>query len=123
MNQGRTESLWHLNDHDTVIFFQLLKFNSFATIVVVVQLLSHTQLFVTHRLQHNSLPCPVPSPRVCLNSCSLTQRCHPTSHSLLPPSPPALNLSQHQGLMSWLLAPGGQSIETILATTLYLQLY
>ena len=33
------------------------------------------------------------------------------SHPLLPPSPPALNLSQDQGLyMSRLLATGGQSI-------------
>ena len=33
------------------------------------------------------------------------------SHPLLPPSPPALNLSQHQSfLMSWLFASGGQSI-------------
>ena len=34
------------------------------------------------------------------------------SHPLLPPSPLALSLSQHQGLfpMSWLFASGGQSI-------------
>ena len=34
------------------------------------------------------------------------------SHPLSPPSPPTLNLSQHQGLfqMSWLFASGGQSI-------------
>ena len=31
------------------------------------------------------------------------------SHSMLPPSPPALNLSQHQGLFQWLTL-GGQSI-------------
>ena len=47
MNQGRTESLWHLNDCNTITFFQLLKSNSFATIVAVVQLLSHVQLFAT----------------------------------------------------------------------------
>ena len=35
------------------------------------------------------------------------------SHPLSPPSPPALNLSQHQGffLMSWLFTSGGQSIK------------
>ena len=33
------------------------------------------------------------------------------SHPLLPPSPPALSLSQHQSFsMSWLFASGGQSI-------------
>ena len=36
------------------------------------------------------------------------------SHPLLPPSPPALNLSHHQDLFqfSWLFASGGQSIGT-----------
>ena len=38
------------------------------------------------------------SPRVCSKSCPLSQRCHPTSHPLSSPSPPVLNLSQHQGL-------------------------
>ena len=34
-----------------------------------------------------------------------------TSHFLSFPSPPAFNLSQHQGFpMSWLFIPGGQSI-------------
>ena len=34
-----------------------------------------------------------------------------TSHSLLPPSPSALDLSQHQSFpMSWLFSSGGQSI-------------
>ena len=29
-------------------------------------------------LQHSRLPCPSLSPRVCSNSCPLSQRCHPT---------------------------------------------
>ena len=33
------------------------------------------------------------------------------SHPLLSPSPPAFNLSQHQGLLSQLFTSGGQSIE------------
>ena len=45
-----------------------------------------------HGLQHTRLPCPSPSPG-CSNSCP--------SHPLSPPSPPALNLSQHQGLFQW----------------------
>ena len=32
------------------------------------------------------------------NPCSLSQGCHPTTHPLPSPSPPALNLSQHWGL-------------------------
>ena len=30
------------------------------------------------RLQHAKLPCPSPSPRICSNSCLLSQWCHPT---------------------------------------------
>ena len=55
-----------------------------------------------HGLQHARLPCPSLSPRVCLNSCLLSQWCHPTiSSPLLPPAPPTLNLSQHQSLFRW----------------------
>ena len=31
-----------------------------------------------HGLQHPRLPCPPPSPGICSNSCSLSQRWHPT---------------------------------------------
>ena len=34
-----------------------------------------------HRLQHARLPCPSPAPRVCSNSCPLSQWCHPTISS------------------------------------------
>ena len=40
---------------------------------VIVQSLSLTQLFMTHRLQHARLPCPSLSPEVCSNSCLLSQ--------------------------------------------------
>ena len=36
---------------------------------------------------------------VCSNSCPWSQWCHPTVSSSVTPSPPALNLYQHQGLM------------------------
>ena len=53
-----------------------------------------------HGPQHTRLPCPSPSPGVCSDSYPLSQWCHPTisSHLLSSPSPPAFNLSQHQGL-------------------------
>ena len=47
-----------------------------------------------HGLQHTRLPRPSPTPEACSNSCPLSRWCHP----LLSPSPPAFNLSQHQGL-------------------------
>ena len=51
-------------------------------------------------LQHARLPCPSPAPGACSNSCPLSQWCHRTISSLYP-SPPAFNLSQHQGLFQW----------------------
>ena len=51
-------------------------------------------------LQQARLPCPS-SPRACSNSCPLSQWCHPTISSSVAPSPPALNLSLHQGLSQW----------------------
>ena len=51
-----------------------------------------------HRPQHARLPCPSPFPRACSNSCPLSWWCHPT---ILSSSPPAFNLSQHQGLFQW----------------------
>ena len=55
-----------------------------------------------HGLQHARPPCPLPACRACSNSCPLSQWCHPTiSSSVMSPSPPAFNLSQHQGLFKW----------------------
>ena len=45
-------------------------------------------------LWHARFSCPSLSPRVCSYLCLLTKQ---PSHPLLPLSPPALNLSQHQG--------------------------
>ena len=65
-----------------------------------------------HGLQHTSLPCPSPSPRVCLDSCPLSQWCHPTiSSSVIPFSSrlqsfPVSESSQ----MSLFFESGGQSI-------------
>ena len=52
-----------------------------------------------HGLQHTSLLCPPLSPRACSNSW-VNDAIQP-SHPLSPPSPPALNFSQHQGLFQW----------------------
>ena len=63
-----------------------------------------------HGLQHARLACPSPTPRAFSNS-RLSNSCHPTisssvvqpCHLLLSPSPPAFNLSHHQGLFQWVL--------------------
>ena len=55
-----------------------------------------------HGLQHARLPCPSPTPGACSNSCPSSRWCHPTiSSNSVAPSPPAFNLSQHQGLFQW----------------------
>ena len=38
-----------------------------------------------HGLQHARPPCPSPTPRVCSNSCPLSQWCHPTISSSIVP--------------------------------------
>ena len=50
-----------------------------------------------HGLQHARLLCPSLSPRICSNSCPLSQWFYP----LPPPSPFAFNLSRHQSLFQW----------------------
>ena len=63
-------------------------------------------------LQHNSLPCPLLSPRVCSNSCPLSWWCLPTISSFV-----ALFSSCTQSFpasgsfsVSWLFASGTQSV-------------
>ena len=46
-------------------------------VLIVVHLLSPVQLLQPHGLQHDRLPCPSLSPRVCSNSCPLSRWCHP----------------------------------------------
>ena len=54
-----------------------------------------------HGLQHARSLCPSPIPRVYSDSCPLSRWCHPTISPSVVPSPPAFNLSQHQGLFKW----------------------
>ena len=72
----------------------------------VLMLLLFTCSFVSdslwpHGLQHARPPCPSPAPGVHSDSRPSSQWCHLTSYPLSSPSPPALNLSQHQGLFQW----------------------
>ena len=65
---------------------------------------SHSVMFNSlqhHGLQHARLLCPSPTPGSCSNSCHRVSDAIQPSHPLLYPSPPALNLSQHQGLFKW----------------------
>ena len=53
-----------------------------------------------HGLQHARLLCPLPTSGAYSDSCESSRWCHQPSHPLSSPSPPAFNLSQHQGLSS-----------------------
>ena len=65
-----------------------------------------------HGLQHTRLPCPSPIPRVCSNSCPLTQGCHPTLSSSAVPFSSCLQYFPASGSfpMSQFFVSGGQSI-------------
>ena len=65
-----------------------------------------------HGLQHTRLPCPSLSPRVCSNSCPLSQWCHPTISSSVVPfsSCPQWFPASGSSPMCWLSTSGGQSI-------------
>ena len=73
----------------------------------------------THALQHTRLPCPSPSPRVCSNSCPLSQWCHPTISSSVLPFSSCLQSSPASGSfpMGWLFISGGQSIGVSASTS------
>ena len=58
-----------------------------------------------HESQHERPPCPSTTPGVYPNSCPLSRWCHLTISSSVIPSPPAFNLSQHQGLFKWVSSP------------------
>ena len=95
------------SNHDTCLYlhhpsFDRILYTQFRMIFSSVQL-SHSVVsncLPPHELQHASPPCPSPTPGVHPNPCPLSRWCHPTISSSVIPSPPALNLSQHQGLSS-----------------------
>ena len=66
----------------------------------------------SHELQQARLPCPSVSPRICLNSSLLNQKCHPTISFSVIPFSSCLQPVPASGAfpMSQLFASGGQSI-------------
>ena len=95
MNRGA----WCAADHRFAKRRTRLKWLSTDTVVVSFSVMS-SSLWL-HGLQHDRLPCPSLSPRVCSSSCALNWWCHPIISSLSSPSPPVLNLSQHQSIFQW----------------------
>ena len=71
---------------------------SFIIFVLASQWLSHVSLWC-HELQHTRPPCPSPLPEFAQTHVHRVGDAIQPSHPLSSPSPPALNLSQHQGLL------------------------
>ena len=66
-------------------------------------------------LQHTRLPCLLPSPGVCWNSCPLRQWCHPTISSSVALFSFAQSIPASGSFpVSWLFTSGGQSLVLIL---------
>ena len=64
-----------------------------------------------HGLQCARLPCPLLSPRVCSNSCTSSQWCHPTTSSSVTCFSCLQSFTASESFpMSWLFASGGQNI-------------
>ena len=65
-------------------------------------------------LQHTRLPCPSPSPRVCSNSCPVSQWCHPAFSSFVAPFSFCLQPfpASRSFQMNRLFTSGGQSVGT-----------
>ena len=70
------------------------------TTIISVQSLSSVQLIVTLWMQHARPPCPSPTPEFTQTHVQWAGDAIQPSHPLSSPSPPALNLSQHQSLSS-----------------------
>ena len=89
------------------------------TIVVVVQPLSHVQLFVTPWTVACSPPCLSPTSRVYSNSCPLSRWCPPTISSSVIPFFSRLQYFPASGSfqMSQLFASGGQSTRVSASTS------
>ena len=65
-----------------------------------------------HGLQHTRLPCSLPTPRACSNSCPSSWWCHPTISSSVVPFSSCLQSFPPSGSfpMNQLFTSGGQSI-------------
>ena len=80
----------------TTITLWLLHLHLQSSALAVVQSLSHVWLFVTSWTVAHQV-----SLSFTISWCLLKLMSIQSSHPLLPPSPPALSVSQHQGLFQW----------------------
>ena len=96
MDKNFESVLWAINVWEILLFSHYIMFDSLRP----------------HELQHVRPPCPSPYPRICSNSCPLSQCCHPTISFSVTPFSSCLQSFPASGSfpMSQLFASGGQSI-------------
>ena len=73
--------------------------NKFSSVQFICSVVSNSSL--PKGSQHSRPSCPSPTPRVYSTHLHWVGDAIQPSHPLLSPYPPALNLSQHQGLFKW----------------------
>ena len=106
----------HSQAESKILYLSLwILVNTQLYLVVVIQLLSHDQLFATPWTggsKHARLSCPPLSPWVCSDSCPLSRWCHPAiSSSAIPFSSCLQSFPASRSFpMSQLLVSGGQRI-------------
>ena len=77
----------------------ILSFYTFSSIQFSHSIVSDS--LRPHGLQHTRLPCPSPTPGASQTHVHWVGDAIQPPHPLSSPSPPAFNLSQHQGLFQW----------------------
>ena len=101
------------SSHATFPWWELLHSPLFQSLLILILNCCCCSIAkLSHGLQHSRLPCPSLSHGVCSNHVHWISDAIQPSYPLSSPSPPALNLSQHQGLFqSQFFISGGQTIE------------
>ena len=101
LSEGHFYSLlkWICTGRDSWKALGLLVTRAFSSVQSSHSVMSDS--FQPHRLQHVRLPCLSPNPRDAQTLVHQVGDAIQPSHPLLSPSPPAFNLSQHQGLFQW----------------------
>ena len=99
------------------IYMYSMYTSKFRSCIFLLLLFSHwvvSNSLWPHRLQHTRLPCPLPSPRACSNSCALSWWCHPNISSFVVPFSSCLQsfLASGSFPMSQHFTLSGQSIES-----------
>ena len=89
----------HSNNNNIVMYYSIPQFS--CSVV--------SNSLQPHGLQHARLSCPSPTPRVCGNSCPLSQWCHPTISCSVVPFSSCLWSFPASGSFQF-FASGGQSI-------------